>query len=237
MIFRRWKHIVCTLIALVGIGLSLMAQFNITPTSSALQLARRIVGIGVNISNAQFRGPAGSAGLFTTTQPNFGIQSGIVLTTGRAQTSGGNFGVNAAANNSADNRFNAAGDPTLSNYSGRNTFDACVLEFDFIPIGDTLSVNFIFGSEEYPDFNCSRFNDVFAFMISGPNFPTETNIALVPGTTLPVAVNTINNGTVGQFGIPTGCTDLGQGAPHTRFFVDNANGNTLVYNGHTTILT
>jgi gliding motility-associated-like protein len=237
MIFRRWKHIVCTLIALVGIGLSLMAQFNITPTSSALQLARRIVGTGVNISNAQFRGPAGSAGLFTTTQPNFGIQSGIVLTTGRAQTNGGNFGVNAAANNSADNRFNAAGDPTLSNYSGRNTFDACVLEFDFIPIGDTLSVNFIFGSEEYPDFNCSRFNDVFAFMISGPNFPTETNIALVPGTTLPVAVNTINNGTVGQFGIPTGCTDLGQGAPHTRFFVDNANGNTLVYNGHTTILT
>ena len=81
------------------------------------------------------------------------------------------------------------------------TNDGAVLEFDFIPLDTLLTFYYIFGSEEYPEFVCSSFNDVFAFLISGINpsggMYVDKNIALVPGTDLPVAINTINPGVPG----------------------------------------
>src|SRR5262249_27024371 len=47
---------------------------------------------------------------------------------------------------------------------------------------------YVFSSEEYSDFANREFNDEFAFFVNG------VNCALVPGTTEPVSVNTINNG-------------------------------------------
>jgi len=52
--------------------------------------------------------------------------------------------------------------------AGFQTFDASILEFDFIPQSDTLKFNYIFGSEEYPEYVNSGYNDVFGFFISGP---------------------------------------------------------------------
>ena len=49
-----------------------------------------------------------------------------------------------------------------------STGDAVVLEFDFVPSSDTASFNYVFASEEYLTFVNSSFNDVFAFLISGP---------------------------------------------------------------------
>ncbi len=87
-----------------------------------------------------------------------------------------------------------------------STGDVAVLEFDFIPSSDTLRFNYVFASEEYLDFVNSSYNDVFAFLISGPGisgpyatpigFPNGAmNIAEVPNSnpSLPITISTVNN--------------------------------------------
>ena len=54
--------------------------------------------------------------------------------------------------------------------AGVNTFDAVTLEFDFEVQSSFIQFNYVFASEEYPEYappNNVGFNDVFAFFISG----------------------------------------------------------------------
>lgn len=76
---------------------------------------------------------------------------------------------------------------------GLDTYDARVVEISFIPSADTLYYRYVFASEEYDEYVCSDFNDIFAFYLSKEG-KKKKNIALVPGKKLPVSINTINNG-------------------------------------------
>ena len=93
-----------------------------------------------------------------------------------------------------------------------STNDVAILEFDFIPSSDTLKFNYVFASEEYLTFVNTAYNDVFAFLISGPGisgpyaspvgFPNGAmNIAEVPNTnpSLPITISTVNNTTNSQY--------------------------------------
>ena len=64
------------------------------------------------------------------------------------------------------------------------TYDAVVLEFDFVPSADTVYFTYVFGSDEYLEW-VNLFNDVFAFYVNGQNCAT------VPGG--PVSIDTIND--------------------------------------------
>jgi hypothetical protein len=57
-----------------------------------------------------------------------------------------------------------------------------------VPQYSTVQFRYVFSSDEYSDYSNTVFNDVFAFYING------VNTAVVPGTTEPVSINTINNG-------------------------------------------
>src|SRR5690606_15969665 len=90
-------------------------------------------------------------------------------------------------------------DSDLQAISGMNIHNAAILEFDFVPNGDSLVFRYVFASDEYPSFTCSNYNDAFGFFISGPGITgpftnNAINIALIPGTNTPVAVNTVNSG-------------------------------------------
>jgi gliding motility-associated-like protein len=82
--------------------------------------------------------------------------------------------------------------------SGVNTFDAAVLEFDFIPTGDSVKFRYCFGSEEYPEYVNAGVNDAFAFFLSGPNPAggnyVNKNVALLPGTSTAVSIDNVNAG-------------------------------------------
>jgi outer membrane protein OmpA-like peptidoglycan-associated protein len=67
-----------------------------------------------------------------------------------------------------------------------------ILEFDFIPFNNRISFSYVFGSEEYPEYVGSRYNDVFGFIIDGEKLH-HLNLATVPKTLLPVTVNNINS--------------------------------------------
>jgi gliding motility-associated-like protein len=234
---------------LLMLGFGAKAQLTIEDNVTAAQLVDKLVGSGVITLNPSLTCKAGGAGIFEGVS-NLGLDSGIVLTTAAAKTANGNIGVNAAANQGMLSLGGmAAGDADLSAMLAGSTStvtnNACVLEFKFVPAGDTVKFEYVFGSEEYPEFACSQYNDVFGFLISGPGIvsnvaglPTKRNIALVPGQgNTPVAINSINSG-VGGYPV-SNCSSQYPGGPFTAFYVDNLNpvGQHVVFDGFTTVLT
>lgn len=242
------KKILTTLLLLICIN-HIYAQITVSGNQLANTLAQNMVGAGVTVSNPTLICPGVSNGTFVVTPPNvsnLGLQSGVVLTSGQAQTIGTQQGVNGPASGPSLST-NGAGDADLTTLINGPTFDACILEFDFIPLGDSVKFDYVFGSSEYPSFTCSNFNDVFGFFISGPGITgpytnNAQNIALVPGsTTCPVAISTIYcpnspgccNTTNFCFGNTPGCTAFNATNNTCSYFVCNANGATVNYQGFT----
>ncbi len=122
-------------------------------------------GTCVTVSNEAKTGPANAFGTFDGSGTILGLEGGVILTTGRANIAEGPDDENEAGFDQGN-----GGDPDLTSMAGQNTYDAVILEFDFIPQNDTLRFNYIFGSEEYPEYVNAGYNDVFGFFISGPGF-------------------------------------------------------------------
>lgn len=210
--------------------LSVKGQLLIEDFPGATALAQQLVGAGVTISNVTFTGNPAMAGIFENKGgTKIGIGSGIVLTSGRARTNGGT-GVNGngttpASNTLADNGWGLPGDPDLGIEIGSSSLrDACILEFDFIPLGDSIRFNYVFSSEEYVSQYVCSFNDAFAFFISGPGFTGQKNIALVPNTSIPVSIFNVND-------VPGGACPNNQ-----AYFLDNSTNTQFTHDGLTTTL-
>ena len=202
-----------------------------------------LLGTGVTVSNITFNGGAPTtineqAGTFDGTAAGIGIPNGVILATGNVQVAlgpnngtgtgmgGGNFGF---------------GDPDLTTLSGVTTNDAAILEFDFIPSGDSISFRFVFASEEYPEYVCGTVNDVFGFFLSGPGITgpfqnNATNLALVPGGIVPISINTVNPGVSGANGQAANCTALDPNWPANNvYYQDNTGSQVIQFDGQTVV--
>ena len=187
-----------------------------------------LLGEGMSAFNVTLTGAASSIGTFNTgvNPTNLGLQSGLLITSGKPSVAVG-------PNNSSSAGFaqNTPGNPLLSALANQNTFDASVLEFDFVPQGDTMKFRYVFGSDEYPEF-VNSMNDVFGFFVTGLdpityNTITDQNVAIIPNTlNTPVSINTVNNGSANA-GPCINCA----------YYVNNSSGVTIQYDGLTTVLT
>jgi large repetitive protein len=139
-------------------------------------------------------GSTNGIGYFSNTNPSLPIDSGILLVSGNAMTSAG-------PNNTVQSNGNWPGDSQLFNYMsglgidpGLNSHnDATVIEFDFIPLINNVSFDFVFASEEYGTFQCD-FSDAFAFFVNDITAGTPIeNIALIPNSSTPISVITIRD--------------------------------------------
>ncbi|MFN9622281.1 MAG: choice-of-anchor L domain-containing protein, partial [Cyanobacteriota bacterium] len=153
-------------------------------------LVSALLGSGVSAIDISYTGTDGAAGIFSGgLAAGIGIDSGIVLSTGNI--------LNAIGPNdltSTSTAFGVSGDIDLDDIVGfGSTYDACILEFTFIPSASIVSFSFVFASEEYPEFVGSQFNDVFAFFVN------DVNIAIIPGTTTPVSINNVSPVTNSSF--------------------------------------
>ncbi|MDX1470449.1 MAG: choice-of-anchor L domain-containing protein, partial [Flavobacteriaceae bacterium] len=176
-------------------------QLTITDTYTEQQLVEDYLVQGcVEISNIESNvngevNDIKSFGYFEKASSNFPFQNGIILSTGRA-VSGAN-GTNAAVLNEGQNTWRT--DPDLENALGiSGTVNATSIEFDFISIANQISFNYILASEEYfGNFPC-EYSDGFALLIR-PADGSEPyqNIALIPGTNIPVNTKTIHDEIVG----------------------------------------
>ncbi|OWY20525.1 T9SS C-terminal target domain-containing protein [Sphingobacteriales bacterium UPWRP_1] len=225
-------NLFCALCFLVGSFSAVQAQLIVEPGTPPDQMVEILTGGGVSVDNIELNCPAGAFGTFNGLASNIGIETGIMLATGPLEIA---VGPDDAESAGQDN--GGPGYPLLTDIAGNTTFNACVLEFDIVPQGNVLTFNYVFGSEEYNEYVCSGFNDVFAFFVSGinpagPDY-ANTNVALIPGTDIPVAINSVNNGTVGSAGTPGGCISL----DYPEYFVDNNGGLSVQYDGFTAVLT
>ena len=258
MKLNRMKRIILSIFVLLGLSQSNQAQINVNSSNNATQLAQTLVGFGVTVSNATLNcgsAPQGStdygSGTFTVTSSNLGMDSGIVLTSGKAASNINGPGANGPAQGPTGVTGNGA-DADLTAVIGGTTYDKCILEFDFVTIGDTVKFDYVFGSAEYPSFTCTGFNDVFGFFLSGPGIVgpysnSSINIALVPGsTTCPVGVSTIycpnmpgccNTTNTNCYNLTNGCTMFNATNNTCQYFVCNAGGASVNYQGFTTVLT
>ncbi|MFN0031436.1 MAG: choice-of-anchor L domain-containing protein [Flavobacteriales bacterium] len=167
-----------------------------------------LLGQNVSVSNVTFNGTSANVinmqvGEFDGSSSNISIESGFMMSTGSVLTAQGPVDFF-----SSSNAGNYAGtDPdlvTLAGSSGITTTvnDWCIIEFDFVPLGDTLRFNYVWASEEYPEYVAqggTTFNDFFGFFLSGPGISgsflnNAENIALIPGTNVPVSIGNLNNG-------------------------------------------
>lgn len=151
------------------------------------------------VSNIQINCPTGAAATFSVpTDNSLAMKKGLVLTSGQADLV---FGPNKSGVEGEDNF--ADGDTDLDYLSdlenGDESLDACIVEMDVFVATDQLSFEYVFGSEEYPEFVNQDYNDIFAFLISGPGIvgdPNLTNsaknIAIIPSTSDPVQINSVN---------------------------------------------
>ena len=208
------------------------AQLNVFPNGNATALANTIVGSGIQITNAQIQCGNGNSGTFVSSGTNLGIGSGIILSTGSVFNAIGPNDEPGQSANGTNCPYSA--DPQLTSIVNNANYDGCILEFDIVPACSTLNINYVFASEEYPEYVNSQYNDVFGFFISGPN-PSggnynNFNIARLPNGTQ-VAINNINNGTSNS-GPCMNC----------NYYVNNGNGSTsggatIQFDGFTTPLT
>lgn len=217
---RRILALACAL----GLAFPATASaLTVTENVGAAALASNIIGEGINIVGAAtFTGAGVSAGIFTGgATAGIGIGSGIVLTTGRASLAADSLNTQDGAG--TDN--GSAGDAALGAIVAPNqTFDAAILEFDFVTTGGDLFFNYVFASEEYNEYANTQYNDVFAFFLDGEN------IALLPDGQTPVSINTVNIGNSNPNG------DQTQHNP--QYFVNNRPAvHAIEYDGFTTRLT
>ena len=166
------------------------SELPININASAIAMANAIFGSGVSVQSASYTGSSYSSGTYSNGNAVSGGvvpgDTGVILSTGSLRNftdgsgqanSGGTKSTNSAGpNNQAD--FNAA--------AGTNTFDAAYLDVDFIPTGDTMTMQFVFSSEEYPEFANSVYNDLAMVWVNGSPVP----LAVGDGQT---AVGNIND--------------------------------------------
>lgn len=148
------------------------------------------------------------AGKFITNfnPTNLGLSQGVLLTTGKNEYALSPNNEAFPFNDESSSTFE--GDADLAQLSGQTIRKCAVLEFDFVATGLVLNFDFVFASEEYPDYVPATpgggVNDSFGFFLSGPGitgtysspFPgmNSKNIALVPNTNIPISISTVNNG-------------------------------------------
>lgn len=186
-----------------------------------------LLGPGVQVSNVQYVGDFQAIGEFNYTGTNLGLSHGIVITTGTVFNTGdGPHGPNDEGASGVDNSGGSSA--ILNGILGSNsTFDAAELHLDFTAIGDTVSFNYIFGSEEYLEYVGQGFNDVFGLFISGPGISGLQNIAKLPNQTI-VSIDNVNNVSNSAFYVDNGD---GSEAPY------NSNSQYIQYDGYTRVLT
>lgn len=160
-------------------GNSFTQQIQLTdPSMTPAQAVKNVLlGVGINAFNIKFNGSTSAAMTakssvrhFNNGGGTFPIAEGILFNTDGAPSANSDADLNAIIADPSD---------TVNN--------GVIIEFDFVPSGDTLSFDYMFASSEYSGFTCSSFNDVFGFFISesginGPYSNNAMNIAIIPGS-------------------------------------------------------
>lgn len=190
MLFKRYY-----ILLLLFFGTASAQYISTDDTRTPLQLIEDVlINSGcasvsnVSVSGGNFATGDTSYGYFNANGSSFTFPEGIILSTGKIiDACGPNYFI------SDDTAPGWTGDQDLNYALGiSNSINATVLEFDFIPIGNQISFDYIFASEEYHGSATCTYSDGFAFLLKEVGTTNYQNLALIPNTAIPVKVTTVH---------------------------------------------
>jgi gliding motility-associated-like protein len=195
------------------------AQLVVTSGGGGTAIQSALLGPGLTLSGPiNINCNAAAYGSFNNgSTTNLGVNTGLVMTTGNAS---GAIGPNSTGANSFCHGT-IFSDPELLALDPFANQDVCIITLTIIPQCSQLTIRFVFGSEEYPEWVSAGFNDAFGFFVTGPdpgggNY-TNFNVARLPNNTI-VSIDNVNATT------------------NNAFYVNNTGGTTIQYDGFTTVL-
>jgi len=195
--------------------------------SNSIATGDTVVPVGLN-----------SYGFFTNAGGSFPFKEGVLLSTSYAQKAIGPFNNIPTNITGNDNDGSWLGDSDLNQLLNITSVTATVLEFDFIPLTNFLSFDYIFASIEYHGTGSCNYTDGFAFLIK-ENSPGAVydNLAVIPGTRIPVSSTNIRP-TIPS-GVNSGCPAVNQqyfNGFNNSISPINYAGQTVVMNAQTTVI-
>lgn len=192
------------LLSALFLSLSSIAQLNTYPGNVGFLMNPSFLGPNYQLTNVQFTGHPLAIGSFVSDSSNLGLKKGVILTTGGIWGEDGPQGPNDKSNAAIDNGY--GGSSFIP-----DSYNAAVLEFDLYTFVDTVEFRYVFGSDEYPEYVGSQFNDQFRIFIEGPGINGIQNLSYLPSNVY-AGINTINAGA------------------HPSLFVGNGSGSTAPHN-------
>lgn len=155
-------------------------ELAINSTATAMDMAQAIFGNGIQVVSATYTGAAVSSGIYSGATSTLGgispTNSGVILSTGNVAdftNSSGTTNTNTATGTSTDTTGGVEGDTQLNTVAGVATHDGAILQANFIPDGEFLTMRFVFSSEEYPEYVNGGVNDVFGVWVNGTFVPAS----------------------------------------------------------------
>ena len=162
-------------------------------SASALQMANTIFGDGVTVVGATYSGSSYSSGIYSNGDAVAGNvtpgDTGVILSTGSATRFTNNSSQSNLSSQTSVNSGGQNGEAGFDAIAGTSTYDAAYMDVDFIPTDDTMTMQFVFSSDEYPEYTNSIYNDMVGVWINGTHVPLSIADS---GTTIN-SVNQTNN--------------------------------------------
>ena len=150
------------------------SELPIDTSATAIQMAETIFGDGVTVVSATYTGDNASSGIYTngdTVSPGATPgDTGVILSTGHATDFTNSSGQSNQHTGTSSNTSGVDNDADFNAIAGGATHDASILDVDFIPTGDTMTMQFTFSSEEYPEY-FSSYSDIVGVWINGSYVP------------------------------------------------------------------
>ncbi len=223
-----------TFFLLLTVYVNLNGQLLIKHTDTETLVNKNFLGLKPNllVTSISYKGYSKSIASFVAGTQYLFVKSGIILSTGIAANADG-----PNQSNCTGSKLGTVGYQPLSLLANNTTYDAAVLTISFIATTNQVSFNYIFASDEYPEYVNKGVNDVFAFFISGPGYKQPKNIALIPDTDIAVSVDGVNHLTNSKYYIDNKFWDTNNLTALKKNEVEAERAYSFGFDGFTTLFT
>lgn len=164
-----------------------MPRLPVNREANAEEMAETIFGEEITINSATYIGDTNASGIYSNADnvsPDVApSDEGVILSTGNARNftnrrGGYNQDTNQGSNMSGPDTVEGASDVTTL-----STYDAAVLEVNFTPPDGvaSMTMQFVFASEEYPEYTSSLYQDFVGVWVNDVYIPMEIG-NIDPGT-------------------------------------------------------
>lgn len=147
------------------------SELTYNTSASAMQMAQAIFGQGVTVTRASYTGDSRSSAIWSNgnaiSPDATPSNTGVILSTGQVADFTQRNGDPNRATDTSTNTSGRDGNAAFDALAGTRTYDAAWLDVDFVPTGNVMTIQFVFSSEEYPEYVNSIYNDIVGVWVNG----------------------------------------------------------------------